>query len=349
MLAVATLFAADSALFRSGWYIRLLEPDSSTATIERIIDAERAKQSKPARYQVVAVGDSRMGFFVRYANERNTGAGFRFGALSMGGALPRCWPYILRAVDPDANRYAAIILPLNDYDDIDTGETLAERLSDLNYLNGQLRLADLPEFAGSFVEWPSRWQAARAILFKGFAFKKDVQEFLQAPRERLKKRSVYKEWEQWVYNYKGESRSLAGLEIDRKNKKATIPEGVPADVGELIKGLMLADPAPQDGTMAAYRRRWLGKIVERYRGSRTRLIFIRLPRGPIPPEPRAPNPESTVRRFAALPNVTVLDEHFFDSLEKPELFMDPMHLNGPGIERFSIMLSDEVRRLLTAS
>lgn len=344
------LFAADALLFRSGWYARRLEPDSSTANIERIIRLEREKQSKPARHQIVAVGDSRMGFFVRFANERWGGEGFRFGTLALGGALPRCWPYLLRAVDPDANRYSAVIVPLNDFDDIEIPESYAERVTDLNYLAGQLRVTDLPEFAGSFTEWPSRWQAVRAILFKGFAYKRDVQSFLEQPKARLAKVELYKEWEQWVYNYKGEARSLAGLEIDHKNKKVTLPADVPADVRSLVERLMLADPAPDRGAMAAYRRHWLGKLVDHYRGSKTRVIFIRLPRGPLPPDPvPASNPAASVRQLARQPQVTLVEEHFFDSLEKPELFMDPLHLNGAGIERFTVMLADEARRIVLGS
>jgi len=42
----------------------------------------------------------------------------------------------------------------------------------------------------------------------------------------------------------------------------------------------------------------------------------------------------------------LIDEHFFDSLEKPELFRDELHLNGPGMDRFSVMLTYEVSRIL---
>ena len=45
-------------------------------------------------------------------------------------------------------------------------------------------------------------------------------------------------------------------------------------------------------------------------------------------------------------NVTLIDEHFFDPLEKPELFRDQLHLNGPGMDRFSLMLTQEVSRIL---
>lgn len=350
LLAVAMFFSADALLFRTSWHTKRLEPDSSTAAIDRIIGIERDRLRQPARYHVVAVGDSRMTFFVRFGNERWGGEGFRFGTLTLGGALPRCWPYLLRAVDPEVSRYAAIIIPLNDFDDIEVDETLAARASDLRYLAGQLRISDLPEFAASYPDWPERWHAIRAILFRGFAYQRDLRAYLEAPAERLEKVRVYRQWEQWTYNYAGETRSLAGLEIDRKNKTAKIPAGVPDSVRREIENLMLPDLPADRGAMRVYRRKWLGKLVDRYRDSKTRLIFLRLPRGPIPrPDPRAPNPTSAVRQFAKEPHVTLVDEHFFDSLERPELFMDPLHLNRPGFERFSVMLADEVHRILTRS
>jgi hypothetical protein len=50
--------------------------------------------------------------------------------------------------------------------------------------------------------------------------------------------------------------------------------------------------------------------------------------------------------LAAQPGVVLLDEHRFDELERPELFGDPLHLNGEGVLRFSRILAEEVRRIL---
>lgn len=345
--AAAILFGMDALLFRSGWYTPLLDPDSSAANVERLIRTERGRQSQNAKFHVVAVGDSRMGFFARFGNERFKDEGFRFGTIAMGGAGPRCWNYMLRGVDPNADRYSAIILPLNDYDDRETLEVLAARLTDLHYLSGQLQVSDIPDFAGSYPEWEQRWQAARGILFKGFLFKKDVQAFAEQPKERIERVRLFKDWAQWVYDYQGESRNLVGLEVDRKNKTAKIPPGAPDHIRGIVEREMLADRPEDRGDMSAYRRRWLGRIVDRYRGGKTKLIFLRLPRSPIPAEDPPANPNSSVRGFAREPHVVLTDEHLFDSLEKPDLFMDPLHLNGKGIELFSNMVAAEVRRILT--
>ncbi|MGH9646819.1 MAG: hypothetical protein ACRD4E_08395, partial [Bryobacteraceae bacterium] len=114
-----------------------------------------------------------------------------------------------------------------------------------------------------------------------------------------------------------------------------------------LKSHLLDALPPDTGDQSRYLKYWLSKIYEHYRGSPTRLIFLRLPRGGFvrPDQPRH-NPHSSVRELAAQPNVTLIDEHFFDSLEKPELFADELHLNASGMIPFSLMLSQEVSRIL---
>jgi lysophospholipase L1-like esterase len=109
----------------------------------------------------------------------------------------------------------------------------------------------------------------------------------------------------------------------------------------------MREPAPQTGRLAAFRRAWYGRILDRYRGSPTKIIFVRLPRGPIPrPDGLVHKKSATIREFAALPNVLLCDEHAFDSLEHPELFRDGLHLNRDGIARFSPMLAESIGRML---
>ena len=45
---------------------------------------------------------------------------------------------------------------------------------------------------------------------------------------------------------------------------------------------------------------------------------------------------SSIREFSARPGVLLVDEHAFDSLERPELFKDAFHLNNAGCARFSV-------------
>jgi hypothetical protein len=100
--------------------------------------------------------------------------------------------------------------------------------------------------------------------------------------------------------------------------------------------------------VAAYHRAWFGRILDRYRGSRPKIIFVRLARAPIPrPDGLVWKKSATIRDFASsLPNVLLCDEHAFDSLEHPELFRDALHLNRAGIALFSPMLAEDISRML---
>lgn len=87
-------------------------------------------------------------------------------------------------------------------------------------------------------------------------------------------------------------------------------------------------------------------MIDYYRGSGTKLIFLRVPRAPVSPPDVSPKLNSAVRQIASKPDVIVLDEQVFDQLEHPDLFWDGQHLNRDGMEQFSRILATEVRRIL---
>jgi hypothetical protein len=114
-----------------------------------------------------------------------------------------------------------------------------------------------------------------------------------------------------------------------------------------VQNVTLRPGAPQTGHVARYRRKWLGRILDRYRGSPTRVVFVRLARGPVPrPAYLVEKKSSSIREFVAQPNVLLCDEHAFESLEHPELYKDAFHLNRDGSTLFSKLLVEEVRRVL---
>ena len=114
-----------------------------------------------------------------------------------------------------------------------------------------------------------------------------------------------------------------------------------------VNSFLAHKPNEQTGLVAAYHRKWIGGIIDLYRGSNTKIILLKLPRGAIPrPDWLSPRRESATRELARRPNVLLADEHAFDSLEHPELFKDGLHLNREGINRFSVLLEKEVTRLL---
>jgi hypothetical protein len=140
------------------------------------------------------------------------------------------------------------------------------------------------------------------------------------------------------------------MSVDWKAKTAVLPDWLPPDKRNEIAYTLLSDVKPISADYARYRRQWLGAILDRYRGSRTRFVFLRLPRAPVvrPDEPPR-DPHSTIRRFAADGRIILMPENTFASLERPELFGDAMHVNEEGGYQFSMMLAEEIGRLLAAA
>jgi hypothetical protein len=345
-LALLLFFALDALAFRTGWYVSILEPNSTAGALEAYLDIE--EQRPVGRYrQVLSVGDSRMGLKTRVANLLTGNTGCAFGTISVPGTTPRCWYYMLREVDPGCDRYDAILVPLDSYDDR-SWENQADRDLDISYLTPLLRVADLPRFVLSYPSWANRAHAAEAVLLKGLAYQHDFQSFLAGPLTRLEGARLHEEHErEWYYNAVWERRSLAGMSVDWNAKTVTLPAWLEPDKRREIEHALLDDPPPISAGFARYRRQWLGAILDRYRGSHTRFIFLRLPRRPVVrPETPPADPSSTVRQFAAAGRIVLLPEHMFDSLERPDLFGDALHVNEEGGYQFSMMLAGEVGRLL---
>jgi hypothetical protein len=282
------------------------------------------------------------------ANESTPQSGYVFRNAGAAGTDPRTWYYMLRDLDPTASRYRAVVFGVNDFDDEDDYEDHSADNRTLHYIIVRLRLADTIEFAKSFPTWSQRWEAFRGGLFKGFVLARDIQAFLSKPSKRIDEvRSNRSGWADWTYNYNEDPRSLASLQIDWTAWKASFPPGADQIQRSTVNDILLRPVAPQIGRYARFRRLWYGRMLDRYRGSRTRIIFIRLARGPVVrPDSLVHKKSASIREFASRPNVFLADEHAFESLERPELFKDALHLNRAGAARFSAMLVEEIGRIL---
>jgi hypothetical protein len=347
-LTVCGFFAVEFAIFQSGAYSLVQRHDSSTGSVETLIRNEQ-KRTRNTPHQILTIGDSRMGFFPRYANEMQTG--YEFGTIATPGATPRDWYYMFRGADPKANKYSAVVIAMEDYEDSETDEDHSVRAADLYYLIAQLRFSDIPYFSNSFSHDPALvWAARRGIILKGLVYKRDFQEFLIHPIGRAKMSAQARaDSYNWYYNYVGPTQSVEGVSIDWANQTMEFPPSYSDAQKAIFRYRFLAPHPPDRGVHSAYLHQWLGKIYEHYRGSNTRVIFLHLPRGPFvrPDQPQF-NPHSSVRELGAQPGVILMPEHIFDSLEQPGLFIDQMHLNGPGSAEFSRILAKEVTKTLNA-
>ncbi len=348
ILACVGVFGMDAFAFRTGWYASYLQPNSTTGLFELMLWREQQAQKNLGDNLVVTIGDSRFGIAPKLSNDLLEETGYMFRSAGVAGTDPRSWYYMLRDLDPTARRYRAIVLGVNDYSDEDEAFKPENDIRALHYCIARLRLMDVPEFAGSFHDPDLRWQALRGSLLKGLVYQADFREFLSNPTKRVDEvQFQHRGVEEWTYGYLGTERSMAGLSIDWKTLTATFPPGADDNQRGTVQNFLLRAPVPQTGQLAAFRREWLGRILDRYRGSRTKIVFLRLPRGPIPrPEFLARSTGSVIRELTSHPSVMLVDERAFEALEHPWLFGDGMHLNKPGIALFSTTLAREIGRML---
>ncbi|MEP7354312.1 MAG: hypothetical protein ABI824_13880 [Acidobacteriota bacterium] len=348
ILAIVVLgyVVLEALVFHTPLYAYFLSPDSSTGYVELVLNNElwRVKESSN---QILAVGDSRMAVVPRIANEATNQSGYTYASIGVGGATPRDWYYMLRHVDPEANRYRAIVICLDTFDDDENPEDFSDRETDLSYLDARLGIADLPEFAWSYHDPERRWRAARGILFKGFVYKRDFQDLLLHPIDRIRYvQQARRDSHGWYYGYVAPADSLKGLQVDWEHRIVTPPPGMYPERAKNLK-LVLTIPFPKDeGRHSAYFKQWLGKIFDHYRTSATRVVFVRVPRAPWIRPDFVVNPNSSVRQLAKKVNVVMLREDLMNFLEKPEFFRDEFHLNQEGLEQFTRALEKELRTAL---
>jgi hypothetical protein len=104
------------------------------------------------------------------------------------------------------------------------------------------------------------------------------------------------------------------------------------------------------GHQRDYLKHWLGAIESLYRGKDVRFVLYRMAQHPIHialREPAIPDADSAVNCLRRDSRNIVLDEHLFDSLERPDYYFDWLHLNATGRAAFSQKFAEEMRRALS--
>ena len=336
----------EAAIFQSGFYDSYLEPNSYAGKVRSGVNGALVQQTSGKR-QILLLGDSRMdeGFSSKVADEPYRREDLSFCKLAIAGSSLRTQYYLAREADPSASSYAAVVIGVTDYDDLHTSENMADRALDLRFTTPLLGYRDLLEYSWSFPSLKNRTDAVLNCALKGHAYKQDLQDFLANPSGRLRAVQKFQEnRRKWIYNYEGSSESLAGLEYDQERGKLRYPPDLtPKQRDDLASIIRQSKGKPYPNT--AYRRKWLVEVVRRYADTLTRVVFVQMPRGPFVPIRKHQERTESIAEMANLPNVTVLDAHLFDFLERPEYFQDHLHLNATGRQLFS----EELGAILAAS
>ncbi|HEY2394784.1 MAG TPA: hypothetical protein VGH81_02215 [Rudaea sp.] len=342
------LLIVDATLFRSGWYFRLVEPESTAGSMINDLRAIR-NFYRPGQKNILVLGNSQVGegFSAKIADAASGRGDLNFINGSDAGTTPRAWYYLLRAVDPDANRFAAIALMV-DYDVTANRIDMTNYLLDTNYLLPLLRLSDLQDYPDSFTDAGERERARRAIVLPLQALGEDVRGLFANPGDRFHDLRRYRKiWLHAVDVYPGREERLPSLSIDTVS-------GAPVDFGPLDSSVRprvedyfrkLHEPAPVQTQAAnvAYLREWLGRIARRYATRHIPVIVFVVPRGPwhhaLAP---VPVPTGAVAELAASGSIVPLPGDAFVDLEQPQYFFDTLHMNRDGRENFSRRLAQQL-------
>lgn len=340
---------AEILLFRSGFYARYLDPDRSAAGyLERVLYSE-VHRPRSGKKDILVIGNSRIaeGFSAKIANQQDPRDPFWFVNMAIPSTGDRVWYYLVRDVDPHRDRYAAIVIPIEDYADPDDYEDIADRVSEMLLLVNRIRLSDILPYTLSFTTWKARLEVFRGMTINGIVYQTDFQQFLEHPTRRLQRiAEVHAREALDRYNYGGMKRSLAGVQVDWTNETIVFPQGMSEKQRRDLTGIIFRRPA-QRQMARAFEVRWLGALVDLYRGSRTRIVIFQVPRGPaVRPTPLVHLPWTIADELRKRPWVSVIDGHAFEDMERPELFADDLHLNADGRREFSPRLADAVRSVL---
>ena len=345
-LSIFAYFLIDAVLFRSGWYLQFLEPNSTTGQVELRLYSllNRTHSVCP---EVLVIGDSRIaqGFSAPKADAAVQNR-IHFDNAGIGGTTPRSWYYMIRDIDPTARRFAAVVLPLDDYSDKDGVEDLSGRAEDLNYVIGRLRITDCLPFANSINIPNLRLQIFTGCIFKGIPLRQDLKDLAVHYDSRIRSAKAWRLYgAKWADGYGGNPVSVSGITADWANRRLNFPPGLNDFQKMSIQATVMPPDVPQTGALTHYRNQWFGRILGLYKDSSTRVVFVEIPRTPIS-RPDSVAPARFLASVRSRARVFILPSNTFRDLEKPELFADGLHLNSDGQPLFSKRLAMKIFEIL---
>ncbi len=346
--AALAIFAVLGVLaFRTGLYRRMLDPSSSTGSFEAAIRQLEKFRSDPRR-DVLVLGDSRVYSGLDPGVASLAGGDLRFLNGGVPGTTPRCWPFFVRAIDPAASRFRAVVIAVDTYADDDSAIGSLDgddRPMDLRYVVFQTRLRDLPKLAGSFSDPRERVEHGIDLFLRGPELREDFQAFAADPAARLAAIAQARGASTYApLAAHPRSETLRGLHVDFASGGITYPAGMSNDERAAIATQVLHVPSPSP-SYARYREQWLEPIVAKYESAGVPVVFVRIPTRPVH---RSSDqfPSGSLLAVSLDQHARLLPARKYIALERPELFADEDHLNREGSLRFSRLLGTDVAAIL---
>jgi hypothetical protein len=346
LFGITAFVCIDGIIFHSGLYVSILAPDSYAGRLEVLTRAEKQRPASGLK-EVLVLGDSRMaeGFSTTVADEIGSAAGFKFVNLTEPASTVSSWYYMLREVDPAAQRYSAIVVPYGIGYEPSTADLL--RISMAAPL---LRYGDCFNFTSAFERWSGRFRAFTACILRGSAYQSDVTDLLEHPIARI--RSVQQEAERMRSRaaYKGKDYDLVGTSYDPTTGQVTFAPKLTEAQRQAVRKSLIQPSESDTEYSLKLQREWIPRILNRYSNSSTAIVLTPVPRGPFAELPGFSKAYHSILPGGVIQRTTFsLPEQTFDFLEKPEYYFDAFHLNSKGRQRFTeTLVSELVGRLRSA-
>jgi hypothetical protein len=354
LIGIVAFFALDVLIFRSGLYSRRLSPVSMSGYGYYVDYYEKRRPADPSR-DVLFTGDSRMseGFWAYLANQSDKAKDIHFVQGAIPGASLRVWYYLLRDMDPHADRYRAIVISVPSYRLVSPPEpSFDNSMLDMDFLSLVLGFRELTHFAGTYTDSTAKLQAWPRVFVAALNYRMDLQDYLLHP----KLRKIAVRWRQNINftigdDYKGHEESMDGLSIDLRSHSLTFPARLTDNEKQLVIHRFLTPYNFPTDAFDAYTQEWLTKICALYAHSHTQIVIARMPTSPLPEA--FDEKDKPMAHFVAavgrLPNVKFIPEETFLNLENPHDFFDTNHLNAIGRIQFTHEMVDVLPTILASN
>ncbi len=312
-----------------------------------MLHAEKTRHHPVGFKTAIVFGDSRLGegFSAKAANEFAEADRLEIVNAAIPSTTLRCWAYFVKRLDPDANRYDYVVLALPSLS-TEATDVLADRLLDLDYLAPLVGLNEVFNVAATFSDFEVKMQALRDLMLKGFIFKYDVQDFLSRPLFRIRAAFQTQADGWYSYFYPGRQESLEGVTWDEARLEPVFSDGVDGRVKEAIQTYERNRKLPSLAVNSDYNKKWLNLILDHYKNSKTRVVVLQMPRGPLPTTSENVQPLPEIQEVArSHDHFDVVAPNRFRDFENPQDFFDYLHMNAAGRRRFSRALTDEILKI----
>jgi hypothetical protein len=354
-MTLCTFLVMDNLVFRSCFYSWIQNPDSLSGQLYNEIYYERARPQS-GKKEILVTGNSRIdwAFWPYSYNASHPTSPFRFIRAAVAGTSEKTWYFMLNIVDPGRNRYSAVVIPVAYYRVDSSPVDHDNAYADVQMLGQVLSVPQWTQLIDSFSDENSRRRAIRSAMLSSDGFGNDVQDLFAHPFHRIAQLVLRKHaGSRWQDDWSGMAGTMEDFRFDPESGRViTFPKGLnlfaQKDTAKEFQRPSREDAVRFTDRNATYQARWLNRIIDLYKESDTRLIFLQTPRShaPLPargPIESAPDLRSLLHTGR---NTIFIEEDAFIGLEQPKYFYDAIHLNADGRNIFTKQLGDRVTEAL---